>query len=273
MIPNWPWAWPCRNCTTSYKFSVSVKKMGEGWCGGASDIVKAESSGEDPRATGDLVSNLPHPRVNKTKQHVRAMDKGWFSYVRYQGRYWYLVLKPASSLDPFNLLSFFFGYCRPLVQWGCNRCNKRSKLKAWQVTWTPWSCDQGCRYVVTPMLAYMLLPWLDPFAFPSFTVTLTPLYRRQAQCCTPKQKEEELRTQKFNVILRCTKVHPTRWALLVIWHSHLRLAHTDFTCKRGSGGQSEGLLILKSSVWFRLNSEISNSHGFELTTWTLNEGY
>ena len=38
--------------------------------GVASDIVKAESSGEDPRATGDLVSNLPHPRVNKTKQHT-----------------------------------------------------------------------------------------------------------------------------------------------------------------------------------------------------------
>jgi len=43
--------------------------MGEGWTGGASDIVKAKSSGEDPRATGGLVSNLPHPRVNKTKQH------------------------------------------------------------------------------------------------------------------------------------------------------------------------------------------------------------
>ena len=37
--------------------------------GGASDIVKAESSGEDPRATGGLISNHPHPRVNKTKQH------------------------------------------------------------------------------------------------------------------------------------------------------------------------------------------------------------
>jgi len=41
--------------------------MGEGSTGGASDIVQAESSGEDPRATGGLVSNLPHPRVNKTK--------------------------------------------------------------------------------------------------------------------------------------------------------------------------------------------------------------
>jgi len=33
------------------------------------EIVKAESSGEDPRATGGLVSNLPHPQFNKTKQH------------------------------------------------------------------------------------------------------------------------------------------------------------------------------------------------------------
>ena len=38
--------------------------------GGASDIAKAKSSGEDPRATGGLVSNFPHPRVNKTKQHT-----------------------------------------------------------------------------------------------------------------------------------------------------------------------------------------------------------
>jgi len=42
---------------------------------GASDIVKAESSGEDPRATGGLVSNLPHPRVNKTKQHWKQMQR------------------------------------------------------------------------------------------------------------------------------------------------------------------------------------------------------
>jgi len=41
--------------------------------GGASDIVKAESSGEDPRATGGLVSNLLHPRVNKTKQHTPSI--------------------------------------------------------------------------------------------------------------------------------------------------------------------------------------------------------
>jgi len=48
----------------------------EGWTGGANNIVKAKSSGEDPRATEGLVSNVPHPRVNKTKQHccrVRAL--------------------------------------------------------------------------------------------------------------------------------------------------------------------------------------------------------
>jgi len=37
---------------------------------GCSNIVKAESSGEDHTATEGLVSNLPHPRVNKTKQHT-----------------------------------------------------------------------------------------------------------------------------------------------------------------------------------------------------------
>jgi len=78
MIPNGPWAWPCWNCTGSYKFSVSVKKMGEGWTGGDINIVKAESSGEDPRATGGLVSNLPHPRVDKTKQHaMTAFRHAW----------------------------------------------------------------------------------------------------------------------------------------------------------------------------------------------------
>jgi len=38
--------------------------------GGASDIVKAESSWEDPRATKGLVFNFPDPRVNKTKKHI-----------------------------------------------------------------------------------------------------------------------------------------------------------------------------------------------------------
>jgi len=41
--------------------------MEKGGTGGAN--VKAESTREDPRATPGLVSNLPHPRVNKTKQH------------------------------------------------------------------------------------------------------------------------------------------------------------------------------------------------------------
>ena len=36
-------------------------------------VTLAESSGEDPGATGGLVSNLPHPRVNKTKQHCLTL--------------------------------------------------------------------------------------------------------------------------------------------------------------------------------------------------------
>ena len=38
----------------------------------------------------------------------------------------------------------------------------------------------------------------------------------------------------------------------------------DLTCKRGSVGQSEGLSIPRSSVRFRLKSDTSNSHEFEL---------
>jgi len=33
-------------------------------------MIKAESSREDSKAIGGLVSNLPHPRVNNTKQHT-----------------------------------------------------------------------------------------------------------------------------------------------------------------------------------------------------------
>jgi len=57
------------NCTTSYKFSVSVKNMGVGWTGGPSDFVKSRSTRENSKSTGGLVSNLPHPRVNRTKAH------------------------------------------------------------------------------------------------------------------------------------------------------------------------------------------------------------
>ena len=31
--------------------------------------------------------------------------------------------------DPVNLLSLYFGYCSPLVQWNCNRCNVTKVLK------------------------------------------------------------------------------------------------------------------------------------------------
>jgi len=69
--------------------------------GEASDIVKAKSYGEDPRATGGLVSNLPHPRVNTTKQHgnptrhtheTRLLGSTWNEY-------------RSGSADPTALLS------------------------------------------------------------------------------------------------------------------------------------------------------------------------
>jgi len=45
--------------------NTTIKKMEEGETGGASNKVEAESSGEDPRATGGLVSNFLYPRAIK----------------------------------------------------------------------------------------------------------------------------------------------------------------------------------------------------------------
>jgi len=40
-------------------------------------MVKEESSGEDPRATGGLISNPPHP-VNETQEHrVNVLGVGY----------------------------------------------------------------------------------------------------------------------------------------------------------------------------------------------------
>jgi len=112
----------------------------------ASDIVKAESSREDPRAIGSFISNRSHPRVNQTKQH----------YTR--------------GIKPLEL--------------------------------QPW---QGCGCGVMHMLAYVLSPWLGPFSFPPFTATLTPLHSATM-----------LHRQHYSIILRCTRVHPTWLALVVI---------------------------------------------------------
>jgi len=46
--------------------------------------------------------------------------------------------------------------------------------------------------------------------YPSFTETHAPVHAGT-----------KLHRQDSNVILRCSKEHPTRWALAVMWHSHL----------------------------------------------------
>ena len=51
--------------------------MGEGWNGGASDIVKAQSSGEDPRATGGLDSSGKYTRWIM----ISCWSLKWFSSV------------------------------------------------------------------------------------------------------------------------------------------------------------------------------------------------
>jgi len=61
MILNWPWAWPCWNCTGSYNFSVSVKKMGKGWTGGASNRGRSKQRGCSPGAAASHRSRTRVP--------------------------------------------------------------------------------------------------------------------------------------------------------------------------------------------------------------------
>ena len=106
MLPNWPWAWPCWNCTTSYKFSVSVKKMGGGQTVGASDIVKAESSGEDPRATGGLrdLINLILIAFITGNSSLEPLIEGLCAQIHVNLRW--RVFRPESNRGPYGLLTF-----------------------------------------------------------------------------------------------------------------------------------------------------------------------
>jgi len=85
--------------------SVTGKKMEGGGTGGASAIVKAESCGIDPRATGGLVSNLPHLRVMKTKQQLLESLKTCLA-AKFVGSWHCAVLfslqmpKSCTDLDP-----------------------------------------------------------------------------------------------------------------------------------------------------------------------------
>jgi len=65
MIPNQALGINLLDLHFIWQESVSAMEMREGGTGGASDIVKAKSSTEDPRATGGRISNLSHPLVNK----------------------------------------------------------------------------------------------------------------------------------------------------------------------------------------------------------------
>ena len=61
-------AWVRNDSPVSIKKNKATHSGVEPGPGGASNIVKAESSGKNPTASGGFVSNHPHPWVNKTKQ-------------------------------------------------------------------------------------------------------------------------------------------------------------------------------------------------------------
>ena len=116
--------------------------------------MKVESSGEDPRATEGLVSNLPHPRVNKIKQ----LEHTLFRLFKTSGAFFIFGIKikqqpwpwscqsqaleqielPAKLLDYFlrsnesNIMQtcrFALGMCSHLVQWDCMRYTVSEVLK------------------------------------------------------------------------------------------------------------------------------------------------
>ena len=87
--------------------------------------------------------------------------------------------------------------------------------------------------------------------------------------CISEQRTCVLQRFRIGVFGTCRRVHGCSHATLMhqdtCKHSiSLNHTHPHLTCKRGSVGQSEGLLIPRSSVRFRLNPENSNSHEFEL---------
>jgi len=70
-----------KKCFSKFSFNLQANKEislylleGLNWIYYFSPLVKAESSGEVHKAIRGLVSNLPHPRVIKTKQHMKMEE-------------------------------------------------------------------------------------------------------------------------------------------------------------------------------------------------------
>ena len=68
----------------------------------------------------------------------------------------------------------------------------------------------------------------------------------------------------FDVSSICFNMQGQKVCALLPLSRKTLVCHVYLTCKRGSVGQSEGLLIPRSSVWFRLKPENSNSNECEL---------
>jgi len=86
---GWPWRWTKTD-------TINRRARGGGGGeetrpGGANDIGKAESSKKDPRATGGLVSDLSHPRINQTSN--TPSNGGEHHWCRWR---WYVPRKLGS---------------------------------------------------------------------------------------------------------------------------------------------------------------------------------
>ena len=116
----------------------------------------AKSSAEDPKATGGLVSNLPHPRVNKTEHHTFALRHSNDCIVRCLPEKRYNRRTSSSGEEPWPVVAGSVFYI--LVQRSCTSFLSDSgggNHCFWQALWV--HCTEIHRSETPPTPCYYLL--------------------------------------------------------------------------------------------------------------------
>jgi len=107
VIPSYRHTYSFKSSTALYPARVWIRlKMGEGGTGGANDndIVKAKGFGEDFQASGSLVSNFFHTRVNHWKHSDTHTDLKHTSTHALSASFRVKALSSTSQLSGFKLI-------------------------------------------------------------------------------------------------------------------------------------------------------------------------
>ena len=114
-----PWHTPSHTHWRTYTLSLSHTRT----------LTRLSLCGQTNFETPKTKSLKAVLNVHNLSLTVRPLDTTCSSYLRYQGCYQCSVSRPGSSIEPVNLLSSCFGYCRPLVglqQIQCDSSPKKS---------------------------------------------------------------------------------------------------------------------------------------------------